>query len=280
MAPAANTPARPSRAARRAAAAARKAALQAWRQTPARTPAHTPAPNTPGAALPAKAQRAPAAPRRPSVRLHDLHDLATVARQLREEQQRAEAEAQARREAAARQAAERTLFSRAVGPITPLPQPNLAQLEPPLPPPLPVQHWLDEERVLMESISDDFDVSTLLDTDDQLSFRRPGIGVEITRRLRSGHWSIQRQLDLHGLRVDEAREALGEFIRHAHKLGVRCVRVVHGKGMGSPGKSPVLKGRVQSWLVQKKEVLAFVQARPIDGGAGALLVLLQPARSA
>ena len=237
-------------------------------------------PNTPGAqgaAQPTKTRRTPAAPRRPSVRLHDLHDLATVARQLREEQQRAEAEAQTRREAAARQAAERTLFSRAVGPITPLPQPNLARLEQQLPPPLPVQHWLDEERVLMESISDDFDVSTLLDTDDQLSFRRTGIGVEITRRLRSGHWSIQRQLDLHGLRVDEAREALGDFIRHAHKLGVRCVRVVHGKGLGSPGKSPVLKGRVQGWLVQKKEVLAFVQARPMDGGAGALLVLLQPA---
>ena len=226
---------------------------------------------------PAKAQRTPARPRRPSVRLHDLHDLAAVGRRLREEQQRAAAEAQARREAAARQEAERTLFSRSVGRITPLRQPNLAQLPPQQPPPLPVQHWLDEERVLLESISDDFDVSTLLDTDDQLSFRRPGIGVEITRRLRSGHWSIQRQLDLHGLRVDEARQALGEFIRHAHKLGLRCVRVVHGKGLGSPGKSPVLKGRVQSWLVQKKEVLAFVQARPIDGGAGALLVLLQPA---
>jgi DNA-nicking Smr family endonuclease len=208
--------------------------------------------------------------------LHDLHELAAVSRRLREEQQRAEAEARARREAAARQEAERNLFSRSVGPITPLPVPNRAQLDAPLPPPLPVQHWLDEERVLMESISDDFDVSTLLDTDDQLSFRRPGIGVEITRRLRSGHWSIQRQLDLHGLRVDEAREALGDFIRHAHKLGVRCVRVVHGKGLGSPGKSPVLKGRVQGWLVQKKEVLAFVQARPMDGGAGALLVLLQP----
>ena len=74
-------------------------------------------------------------------------------------------------------------------------------------------------------------------------------------------------------------EALGEFIRHAHKLGLRCVRVVHGKGLGSPGKSPVLKGRVQSWLVQKKEVLAFVQAKPAEGGAGALVVLLTPAGS-
>ncbi|NMM87723.1 DNA mismatch repair protein MutS [Rhodococcus sp. SRB_17] len=196
---------------------------------------------------------------------------------MREQQVRAAAEAQARRAAAARREAEQQLFSRAVGPVTPLRSANLAQLPAPAPEPLPLQLWLDEERALLESISDDFDVSTLLDTDDQLSYRRPGIGVEVTRRLRSGHWSIQRQLDLHGLRVDEAREALGQFIRQAHKTGLRCVRVVHGKGLGSPGRAPVLKGRVQRWLVQKNEVLAFVQARPAEGGAGALVVLLQPA---
>ena len=100
----------------------------------------------------------------------------------------------------------------------------------------------------------------------------------MTHKLRAGQWSIQRQLDLHGLRVDEAREALGQFIRLSHRTGIRCVRVVHGKGLGSPGKTPVLKGRVLRWLVQKKEVLAFVQARPAEGGAGALVVLLQPGK--
>ena len=199
-----------------------------------------------------------------------------MARHLREEKARRDAEEKARREAAARREAERHLFSRAVGPVTPLRERNLALPRRPLPPPLPVQHQLDEQRALQESISDDFDVGTLLDTDDQLSFRRPGIGVEVTRRLRAGHWSIQRQLDLHGLRVDEAREALGQFIRNAHKQGLRCVRVVHGKGLGSPGKTPVLKGRVHAWLVQKNEVLAFVQARGDEGGAGALVVLLKP----
>ncbi|MGH8848032.1 MAG: Smr/MutS family protein, partial [Polaromonas sp.] len=89
-----------------------------------------------------------------------------------------------------------------------------------------------------------------------------------------GGWSIQGQLDLHGLRREDAREALGQFIKDAHKTGWRCVRVVHGKGLGSPGKTPVLKGKVQSWLIQKQEVLAFVQARPAEGGAGALVVLL------
>ena len=163
-----------------------------------------------------------------------------------------------------------------MGPVIPLRQHGRVLLQNDPPAPIPYQHQLDEQRVLLESISDDFDVSSLLDTDDALSFRRPGISVEVTRKLRRGVWSIQRQLDLHGLRTDEAREALGQFIRETHKIGVRCVRVVHGKGLGSPGKSPVLKGRVQSWLVQKNEVLAFVQARPAEGGAGALVVLLRP----
>ena len=57
---------------------------------------------------------------------------------------------------------------------------------------------------------------------------------------------------------------------------IRCVRVVHGKGLGSPGKAPVLKEKVHRWLVQKSEVVAFVQAQPAQGGAGALVVLLQP----
>ncbi|MBY0455405.1 MAG: Smr/MutS family protein [Burkholderiaceae bacterium] len=215
-------------------------------------------------------------PRRTGQRITALQDLGEMARHLRQQQARAQAQEQERRQAAARREAEHHLFSRAVGAVTPLRSRNRVHLPHPAPLPLPVQHWLDEERVLRESISDDFDVSTLLDTDDALSFRRPGIGIEITRRLRAGHWSIQRQLDLHGLRVDEAREALGAFIRQVHKSGLRCVRVVHGKGLGSPGKSPVLKGRVQRWLVQKTEVLAFVQARPVEGGAGALVVLLQP----
>jgi DNA-nicking Smr family endonuclease len=70
--------------------------------------------------------------------------------------------------------------------------------------------------------------------------------------------------------------ALSEFIRQAQRQGLRCLRVVHGKGLGSPGKTPVLKSKVHSWLVQKNQVMAFVQAKPAEGGAGALLVLLKP----
>ena len=207
-----------------------------------------------------------------------LQDLQPLRQALAEAAAREAERLHLQREAQRRARAERNLFRDAVGPVQALKGPQRdRRWHAPVPPePLPLQHWLDEERVLLESISDDFDVSTLLDTDDQLSFRRPGIGVDVTQRLRAGHWSIQRQLDLHGLRVDEAREALGEFVRQAHRAGLRCVRVVHGKGLGSPGRSPVLKSRVQRWLVQKSEVLAFVQARPLDGGAGALVVLLQP----
>ena len=127
---------------------------------------------------------------------------------------------------------------------------------------------------MVEALSDEFDVESLLETDDALSFRRRGIGPEVVRKLRRGVWAIQAQLDLHGLRREEAREALGRFLREAGRTGCRCVRVVHGKGHGSPGREPVLKGKVKSWLVQKNEVIAFTQARAAQGGAGALIVLL------
>lgn len=193
--------------------------------------------------------------------------------------QRAAAQAAAReaeRLRAVQQDREHRLFELAVGPVTPLRSPRRVVHPPAVVPPEPRQRWLDEDAVMREALSDEFDVETLLHTDEQLSYRRPGLGPDVTRKLREGHWSIQQQIDLHGLRTDQARDALGQFVRDAHHLGLRCVRVVHGKGLGSPGRTPVLKGRVQRWLVQKSEVLAFVQARPADGGAGALVVLLKP----
>ena len=220
----------------------------------------------------------PHSPRAKSRPIRDFKDLLPVRHEL-ERRARQEAERQAALWAAAAQArAERELFSRAVGRVMALaPQHrpgHKAVLQRPLPPPVAEQHLRDEQAVMQEALSDGFDVESLLDTDEALSFRRPGIGPDVVRKLRRGHWSIQRQLDLHGFRREDARNALGQFIREANKAGLRCVRVVHGKGLGSPGKTPVLKGRVQSWLVQKKEVLAFVQARPAEGGAGALVVLL------
>ena len=205
-----------------------------------------------------------------------LQDLGAIRQQVIDAAQAEAAAELARREAEQRAEAERHLFARAVGAVKPLPVKERVHMKPHRPMPRPLQQDLDDQAALVESMSDEFDVSTLLDVDDQLSFRRPGIGTDITRKLRKGEWSMQGQLDLHGLRSDEARTALGQFIRDAKRMGWRCVRVVHGKGLGSPGKEPVLKAKVQRWLVQKNEVLAFVQAKPSDGGAGALVVLLAP----
>jgi DNA-nicking Smr family endonuclease len=210
--------------------------------------------------------------------IKSLADLKQVQRSLAERREREAADAAAQAEARQKRAAEQDLFARAIGATQPLRKSAAVPLGPEPPAPIPVQQQLDEQRVLRESLSDDFDVSTLLDADDAMSFRRPGIDTGVTRKLRAGEWSIQRQLDLHGMRSDEAREALGTFIRDAWKQGIRCVRVVHGKGLGSPGRQPVLKAKVQRWLIQMNATLAFVQAKPAEGGAGALLVLLAPMR--
>ena len=211
------------------------------------------------------------------MKARSLQDLPQIARQLAETRQRAAEETAAREAAARRERAEHELFARAIGPTQPLRGHGRVVHAPVPAPPEPRQRQRDEQAALRESISDEFDASTLLHVDEHLSFRRPGIGPDVAARLRRGHWAVQGQIDLHGLRTDEAREALGQFLRQAQRAGWRCVRVVHGKGLGSPGKAPVLKDKVHGWLVQKKEVLAFVQARPLEGGAGALLVLLAAA---
>jgi DNA-nicking Smr family endonuclease len=208
-----------------------------------------------------------------------LQDLDAMRKKLADIAKAQKLAEQARIAVEKRAEAERNLFMRAVGKVAPIANQERVWSPPQRPSTRPLQQDLDDEAVMHESMSDEFDISTLLDADDQLSFRRPGIGTDITRKLRKGEWSIQGQIDLHGLRSDEARNAMGQFIRDAKRMGWRCVRVVHGKGLGSPGKEPVLKSKVQRWLVQKNEVLAFVQAKPSDGGGGALLVLMGPSQS-
>ena len=210
------------------------------------------------------------------MKVNTLAELKVLKRAMAEQAAREAAQRELERLAALRREREHKLFELAVGPVLPLPRAG-GRIEPHRTPvePIPVQRHKDEAAVMREALSDEFDVETLLHTDEQLSFRRPGIPPEVVRKLREGSWSIQRQIDLHGLRTDEAREALGRFVREAHQAGLRCVRVVHGKGLGSPGRMPVLKARVLRWLVQKNEVMAFVQARPAEGGAGALVVLLR-----
>ncbi|WP_375508148.1 Smr/MutS family protein [uncultured Caballeronia sp.] len=172
--------------------------------------------------------------------------------------------------------ADADVFRNAIGEVEPLNVAARVPLPRVPPSPLPLQTRLDEEAVLHEALSDEYDPESLLDTDDSLSYCRHGVREEVVRKLRRGAWIVQAQLDLHGMRREEAREALSEFIREAVKRGLRCLRVIHGKGLGSVGREPVLKGKVRAWLVQKEEVIAFCQARPHDGGAGAVLVLLKP----
>ncbi|RIK95895.1 MAG: DNA mismatch repair protein MutS [Burkholderiales bacterium] len=138
-----------------------------------------------------------------------------------------------------------------------------------------MQRERDERAALAASLSDEIGIEQHLETDDALSFRRASVGPDVVRRLRRGEWAVRGQIDLHGLRVAEAREALAAFLDEALRREWRCVRVIHGKGLGSIGREPVLKAKVPRWLVQRREVLAFCQARPNDGGAGAVIVLLQ-----
>ena len=189
-----------------------------------------------------------------------------------EARQTAKAE-RARREQQAKLDAD--LFRRSVGDVAPLASSNKVTSTTPRPAPVPNQLMADERAALQQSMSDEFTLETLLDSDDSLSFARNGIGPDTVRKLRRGHWVIQNELDLHGMRSDEARAALAEFLRNADKRGLRCVRVIHGKGLGSVNKEPVLKGKVRNWRAQKAEVIAFCQARAADGGSGALLVLLK-----
>jgi DNA-nicking Smr family endonuclease len=212
------------------------------------------------------------------VKVTALTDLKVVKRAIAEQAQLRVKQATTQAKAVKQAASDKDLFVRAAGAVKPLPDKRRLHHKAESKLPVVMQYQVDEKAVLREAISDEFDVSTLLECDEHLSFRRSGIGTDVTRKLRRGDWSIQRQIDLHGLRRDDAREALSLFIRKAHEQGIRCVRVVHGKGLGSPGKAPILKNRVHSWLVQKNEVLAFVQAKPADGGAGALVVLLMTSR--
>lgn len=204
--------------------------------------------------------------------LDDLDFLKNMLRDERIERENAERRAH---ELEIKRQKEANLFKEFLKDVKPIPQKNIAVLQAEKPPPLPLQKMLDDEQVLIEALSDEWDVERYLETDEGLSFRRNGIGHEALRKLRRGLWVVQSQIDLHGYRTDEAREAVTAFVKSCVKRDLRCVRIIHGKGLGSAGKEPVLKVKVKRWLVQKDEVLAFCQAPPRDGGAGALLVILK-----
>ena len=170
-------------------------------------------------------------------------------------------------------AEERAVFQEAVADVQPLTW-NRVQHEPPLPPAIPRQHLHDEAAVLDESLHGPALIDLHLEGGDEAAWRRDGLPKAWLRDLRRGRWVTQDKLDLHGLNRDQARDAVVSFLVECQHHGHRCVRIVHGKGLSSPGREPVLKKLVLGWLSQRREVLAFCQARAAEGGAGAAVVLL------
>jgi len=163
----------------------------------------------------------------------------------------------------------------AVRDVKPLPDPGRVVHAPKPRAPLPLQRLEDDRQVLLDSLNDAVEADLELEAGDALWFIRPGLPRQVLRKLRGGHWARQDQLDLHGSRSHEARSLLVEFLTRSAKRGYRCVLVVHGKGLRSRNREPVLKRKVAGWLAQRSEVLAFCQASPADGGSGAVVVLLQ-----
>lgn len=147
--------------------------------------------------------------------------------------------------------------------------------KPKKPKPIPRQLIRDEKQALIDSLSDDYIPAHELESGEELLYLREGQSPMVLSKLRRGHWVVQAHIDLHGLISDEARLYVSEFIADCKKRGLRCVRIVHGKGLGSRNKEPVLKHKLRNWLMQKDEVIAYAQARANDGGSGAVIVLLK-----
>lgn len=143
----------------------------------------------------------------------------------------------------------------------------------PPPPPEPRQRRADEREVLRELLSDPD--PEIVESGDTLSYRAPGVQDGVLRRLRRGHYRIDAELDLHGLNRERARHAVADFLAGCHARDRRCVRIIHGKGNGSPNSGPVLKALLASWLARRRDVVAYCSARPVDGGTGAVYVLLR-----
>jgi DNA-nicking Smr family endonuclease len=166
------------------------------------------------------------------------------------------------------------LFRQAVQDARPLAK-NQVHHPKPKPKPIPQQFIQDEQQALRDSLSDGYIPGHELESGEELLYLRDGQSPLVLSKLRRGHWVIQASIDLHGMISDEARAYVAEFLNQCKKRGIRCVRIVHGKGLGSRNREPVLKHKLRNWLMQRDEVLAYAQAQPHDGGSGALIVLIR-----
>lgn len=166
-------------------------------------------------------------------------------------------------------------FLAAVDGATPLRREGRVVFDPPKPSPRPRQREIDEAAVLGEALHAPLAVDDWLDLGGADSFLRPGLPRAILRDLRRGRWSIQDHLDLHGMNRHQAHAEVTAFLSDSLLAGKRCLRIVHGRGHGSPGREAILRRLVKSWLGRCRDVLAFCHAPPSDGGDGALWVLLK-----
>lgn len=169
------------------------------------------------------------------------------------------------------------LFRQEAGPVRPVAHDRIAPARP-RPGPFPRSTLADEAQVLQDMLSDEYDPAEF-ETGEELLFARPGLQHGLLRKLRRGQFSIGAEFDLHGMTVPVARQALANFLAQCQRSGIRCVRIIHGKGNGSPQRQPILKTKISGWLRQRNDVLAFCSARPADGGNGALYVLLKKSGS-
>jgi DNA-nicking Smr family endonuclease len=164
-------------------------------------------------------------------------------------------------------------FRKAMEGVQRSPETTRIVIEKPLPSAQPRQSRLDELAVLAEML-DGPDPETF-ESGDTLSYRSQGIQDSVFRKLRRGSYRLEGEVDLHGLNRDKAKGAVAVFLAHCQDRGWRCVRIIHGKGNGSPNSGPVIKSLLDGWLRKRREVLAFCSARPHDGGTGAIYVLLR-----
>ncbi len=167
---------------------------------------------------------------------------------------------------------ESDVFRDAVKDARPLAPANRVEPYRRAPAPIPAKRFEDERAVLVELARSTFDDDAEIEGD--ASYLRPGLPRDILRKLRRTHWVIQDDLDLHGLTADEAAAATADFLAECRRRGLRCVRIVHGKGLRSAGREPILKRRVRKLLTRREEVIAFVEPRAAHGGGGAVVVLL------
>jgi DNA-nicking Smr family endonuclease len=171
--------------------------------------------------------------------------------------------------------ADAEIFRAAVRDVTPLAQTPAPDLAAPRPRARRRSAAAAEQAPDMPLIDGPTDDAGSVTADGTLSFQRPGVRIQVMRRLRRGLYPIDAELDLHGLSQTAARDKLADFLAHSRDSGCRCVSVIHGKGYQSGARGPILKTAVNLWLRRHMDVMAFVSARAIDGGAGALYVLLR-----